>query len=587
MNNTGSKRYAPLELKQISQVIASQYTGDDKEPNYFRGEDLVSFFNGLGFKDDYIYEDGGIIADDFENRPSRTQYTLARLRKLNDERRVDEAIQGFVNIAKDKEKAKHDLRAYIGEITSRTEYHQESTKTEKTSFFETTRKSKLSKESLFDNVPEDNPVVFISYSWDNDSHKAWVKKLADDLMSNGIYVFYDGYAPDGTDLVLFMRNGIKLADKVLIIGTPVYKEKLERNNGGAKFEDQIINATIYHDAGTTKFIPLLRRGNGFDDSFSELIEIRKGYDFRVDANFNVEFMRLIKMLWGEPESKIPQLGAKPFFFEKSRTETVTTTSIQESWIKLREFRNFSNEESVNVSKQVVSDIAKGKLNEPEILGNTIAILAFMMSNEIIDRDTNTVKLLLEAVKTSVNQIISKNDLYNYHVSFMQGINFFSSDNEIIAQFCKDYNKYYDEKYSLSKDKMTLALEGLTDETAKGLNQLDTEAWPDHSISYEMGPVFQYCDANTVVQALTSLSNAGRTSVSRFIISHYKLEYFIQGDKDYCFIEDIPVLEDIIKGLELRLADFKGNDKFAISSLIDRMKQAVLRCRGDRNSFIGQ
>jgi hypothetical protein len=151
---------------------------------------------------------------------------------------------------------------------------------------------KFSKESIFDNVPEGHPIVFISYSWDDESHRAWVKKFADELVAYGIYVFYDGYAPDGTNLVQFMIDGIKRADKVLIVGTPIYKEKLERNNGGAKFEDQIINAAIYHDAGTTKFIPLLRRGVGFDDSFSELIEIRKGYDFRLDENFKVEFKML-------------------------------------------------------------------------------------------------------------------------------------------------------------------------------------------------------------------------------------------------------------------------------------------------------
>jgi hypothetical protein len=291
------------------------------------------------------------------------------------------------------------------------------------------------------------------------------------------------------------------------------------------------------------------------------------------------------MLWGAPESKMPQLGAKPIFIEESCTEAVTTNPIQESWIKLREFRCFSNEESVNVSKQVVLDIAEGKLKEPELLGNTIAILAFMMANEIIDYNIATITLLLEAVKTSVDSIISKNDLYNYHVSFMQGIYCFSSNNEIIKQFCKEYNDYYNEKYSVLKDKMTLALESLTDEIAEELNQLDTEACPDHSISYDMGPVFQYCNASTVVQALTHLSNVGRTAFSRFIISHYKLAYYIQGKDDYCFIEDVPVLEKIIKGLESRLTEFKGNDKFIISSMIDRMNQAVLRCKGNRNSFI--
>lgn len=585
MNKTSHPKYAPLELKQISQVIASKYTGGNEEINYLSGEDLVYFFNNLGFKDDYIYEDGGIIADDFENRPSRTQYTLARLKSLNKEGRVIEAIQGFINIAKDKEKAQSELYMFLGENTLKKEHCIESVKTEEISIQGVPKENKFSKESIFDNVPEDHPVVFISYSWDDDNHKAWVRNLAKDLMEKGIYVLYDGFAPDGTDLVQFMRSGIKRADKVLIVGTPVYNNKLEQNNGGAKFEDQIINTTIYHDAGTTKFIPLLRRGKRFEDSFSELIEVRKGYDFRVDDNYRVEFIRLIKTLWGESESKIPQLGEKPTFIESSHKDVDAITPVKDSWIKLREFRNFSNKEASSISKQAISDIISGKIQNPEVLGNTIAILAFMMVNEIIDRNSNTITLLLEAVKTSENKLLSKDDLYEYHVSFIQGINYFSSENEIINQFCKDYNIFYNEKYSLLKDKMTLALEGLTDEIADELNNLDAEAWPDHSISYDMGPVFQYCDANAVVQALISLSNAGRTSVSRFIISHYKLAYYIQGEKDYCFMEDVPVLEDITKGLECRLNEFKGNDKFAISSLIDRMKQAVLRCKGNRNSFV--
>lgn len=32
MNNIKIKSYAPLELKQISYVIASKYTGENKEP---------------------------------------------------------------------------------------------------------------------------------------------------------------------------------------------------------------------------------------------------------------------------------------------------------------------------------------------------------------------------------------------------------------------------------------------------------------------------------------------------------------------------------------------------------------------------
>lgn len=35
--------------------------------------------------------------------------------------------------------------------------------------------------SQFDDLVKDHPVVFISYSWDSEDHKSWVRKLSDDL----------------------------------------------------------------------------------------------------------------------------------------------------------------------------------------------------------------------------------------------------------------------------------------------------------------------------------------------------------------------------------------------------------------------
>ena len=34
-----------------------------------------------------------------------------------------------------------------------------------------------------------NPRCFISYSWDSDSHKDWVRKLAEHLQSSGVDVY--------------------------------------------------------------------------------------------------------------------------------------------------------------------------------------------------------------------------------------------------------------------------------------------------------------------------------------------------------------------------------------------------------------
>ena len=57
--------------------------------------------------------------------------------------------------------------------------------------------------------------VFISYSWDDDEHKTWVHKLAEDLSAT-FEVKIDVRQPLGTELNQFMESLIDDTDKVLI-----------------------------------------------------------------------------------------------------------------------------------------------------------------------------------------------------------------------------------------------------------------------------------------------------------------------------------------------------------------------------------
>lgn len=85
--------------------------------------------------------------------------------------------------------------------------------------------------SQLDQIPEDTPVVFISYSWDSEEHKQWVSDLSKDLREKfHVYTLLDQYNCGGDDLITFMQKGLKRADRVLIIGTPKYKEKIEKKN---------------------------------------------------------------------------------------------------------------------------------------------------------------------------------------------------------------------------------------------------------------------------------------------------------------------------------------------------------------------
>jgi len=86
------------------------------------------------------------------------------------------------------------------------------------------------------------PKVFISYSWEDEAHKEWVRSLADSLLANGIDAILDQYDLSlGDRLPQFMEQSIANSDYVLIICTPTYKKKSDTRNGGVGYEGHIIS----------------------------------------------------------------------------------------------------------------------------------------------------------------------------------------------------------------------------------------------------------------------------------------------------------------------------------------------------------
>lgn len=177
--------------------------------------------------------------------------------------------------------------------------------------------------SQFDDIVADRPVVFVSYSWDSDEHKQWVKKLADTLRVRfGINVLLDQYNRGRYNLVDFMMEGIRRADRVLIISTPKYKEKVEKQQGGTAFEDQLVSIELYKEFGNAKYIPVLREGS-FDSAFNQLVEVRNGFDMRDDSIFDSQLELLASDIWNNPLNAAPALGPKPDFSNKGGKQIAT------------------------------------------------------------------------------------------------------------------------------------------------------------------------------------------------------------------------------------------------------------------------
>jgi hypothetical protein len=106
------------------------------------------------------------------------------------------------------------------------------------------------------------PTVFISYSWDNDTHKEWVKSFATQLRSNGIDVKLDQWETvPGDQLPHFMERSIRDNNYVLIICTPNYKLKSDNRTGGVGYEGDIMTAEVLTNKNDRKFIPILKSGS--------------------------------------------------------------------------------------------------------------------------------------------------------------------------------------------------------------------------------------------------------------------------------------------------------------------------------------
>lgn len=159
---------------------------------------------------------------------------------------------------------------------------------------------------------EQHPIVFISYSWDDETHKEWVLKFATYLREKGIEAILDQWEIKlGEPLTHFMENAIRRSERVICVMTPNYKKKSDKLEGGVGAEYSIISANILTNIKTDKYIPLLR--NGEQNAIPSFLAGRKYIDMRDDNCYNEKMEDLLRDIWEEPKCKKPPLGSKPKF----------------------------------------------------------------------------------------------------------------------------------------------------------------------------------------------------------------------------------------------------------------------------------
>lgn len=187
----------------------------------------------------------------------------------------------------------------------------------------------------------DDPKCFISYSWDGDNHRSWVRKLATDLQSSGVEVLLDQWdTHPGMDITEYMETSIRKAGYVLLVCTPRFATKANLRKGGVGYEQSVVTGEIFANAATPgKFVPILRLGST-SESIPSFLKSRLFIDFRDDHTYYSVLEDLLRHIYKKRKYGRPLRGKRPTFTDlssvalpASKKKTIDTELVQ----KLKEF----------------------------------------------------------------------------------------------------------------------------------------------------------------------------------------------------------------------------------------------------------
>jgi GTPase SAR1 family protein len=154
------------------------------------------------------------------------------------------------------------------------------------------------------------PECFISYAWGEPQHEHWVERdLATDLQKAGISVVLDRWENSrvGASVPRFVDRVLK-CDRVIVVGTPLYREKYDNGNPMRGFVlaaegDLIGKRMLGTEAGKETVLPALLAGTE-ESSFPPLLQGRVYADFRNERAYFTTAFDLILDIYGIVHSNL-------------------------------------------------------------------------------------------------------------------------------------------------------------------------------------------------------------------------------------------------------------------------------------------
>ena len=205
------------------------------------------------------------------------------------------------------------------------------------------------------------PTAFISYSWESEEHRSWVRTLATDLRASGVDAWLDQWEVRlGDDVTEFMERCVSTADYVLLVCTEVFGKKANSRRGGVGYEQAIVTADLLNSQPPRgRFVCILRDGAP-SLAIPRYMQSRLWVDFRDDGEYRRGLDQLLVHIFGRYDALKPPLNQSG---EVSRPKTVPAvdSTRPRGWVLvagtgwLKAFSNELKETSEHLGRQLATN----------------------------------------------------------------------------------------------------------------------------------------------------------------------------------------------------------------------------------------
>lgn len=165
----------------------------------------------------------------------------------------------------------------------------------------------------------DHPKVFISYSWQPKSNQIRVQKLAERLISDGVYVIIDMFdLLAGQSIIKFVKQNVANQEvtKILMICEKEYCKKANEIKSGVGYENAIIFSELYKNIDQNRIIPIVFEND--DKGLPYIPHYAKSLlfiDLSCEDIFEKGYDELLRTIYGKPRLQRPALGKMPSYLE--------------------------------------------------------------------------------------------------------------------------------------------------------------------------------------------------------------------------------------------------------------------------------